>query len=511
MPSYQTASGAVSRITPGMRAAGVLLALAGLAWGCARAEATDMAESRPPSGLASKAHRWMDAWGIGPPRFDPLPILRPPDARLDAGRAISLLNAWKAAQVNDPTLRAARAAHAAGLERLPQAEAQLRPQVQLVAVRNRNEVDRQTLDFLGNPQSVMERYQSVNDALTIRHPLVREPLRAQRRLAAHVVQESSALLLREEQAMAVRLTGAFLEALLARDQLALIGIQQGFLKTQLRAASLGLEKGTGTRIDVDETQARLDLNLAQEVEARQQWEVALRQLEAFVGQPVSDLPQLDPSRLDLALNERTALEQWIDEALHSNPDLTVLTARREQAREEVSKARSSHLPTLDLVAQVQRSRSEIVSSPQTGYTSSSLGLQLTVPLYNGGYISSQERQAVAEFERAGEQLEAARRDIAVRVHKEYKGVTEGLPRIRALEVALRSSDIAVDSARKGVVAGTRTVVDVLNAEQQRQQVLRSLAQARYVTLLSRMRLESLLGRVDADFIAALGASLEGSR
>ena len=90
-------------------------------------------------------------------------------------------------------------------------------------------------------------------------------------------------------------------------------------------------------------------------------------------------------------------------------------------------------------------------------------------------------------------------------------MTEGLPRIRALEVALRSSDIAVDSARKGVVAGTRTVVDVLNAEQQRQQVLRSLAQARYVTLLSRMRLESLLGRVDADFIAALGASLEGSR
>jgi protease secretion system outer membrane protein len=502
----QVPSAAMMQSSGGSRRGVRMMALVAVVWLAGGASAAPNAAA-----LNQVAQQWMDAWGIGSLRTDPPRILRPADATLGAGAPSSLFQAWKAAQVNDPALRAARAAAAAGLERLPQAESQLRPQVQLTAARNRNEVDRQSLDFLGNPQSTMDRYLSVNDTLTFRQPLLREQQRAQRRQAVHAVQESQAQLLREEQALAVRLTGAYLEALLARDQIALIEAQKAFLGTQLRAARLGLEKGTGTRTDVDETQARLDLALAQEVEARQQWDVTRRQLESYVGQPVGELPQMDPARLDLLMQDRSSLEAWVDAAIEASPELLALRAQRDQAREEIARARAGHLPTLDLVAQVQRSRSEIVSSPQTGYLSSSVGFQLTIPLYTGGYISSLERQAAAEYERFVEQLEAARRDLSVRAHREFKGVTEGVPRIRALEVALRSSEVAVDSARKGIVAGTRTVVDVLNAQQQRQQVLRSLAQARYVVVLSRVRLQSLAGQVDQGFMQRVGAPLEGPR
>jgi outer membrane protein/protease secretion system outer membrane protein len=93
------------------------------------------------------------------------------------------------------------------------------------------------------------------------------------------------------------------------------------------------------------------------------------------------------------------------------------------------------------------------------------------------------------------------------VHREHRGITEGIARVRALDVAVRSADVAVDSARKSVVGGTRTVVDVLNAEQQRMQVLRDLAQARYVTLMATVKLEALAGRVDEGLMARVGAAL----
>ena len=117
-----------------------------------------------------------------------------------------------------------------------------------------------------------------------------------------------------------------------------------------------------------------------------------------------------------------------------------------------------------------------------------------MPLYAGGYVSSTVREAVAAQERARELLEAGRRELALRVHREFRGMTEGVLRIRALEQAVRSGEQAVLSNRKSFEAGIRTTLDVLNAEQQKTLALRDLAQARYVYLVSRLRLQSLAGQ-----------------
>ena len=105
-------------------------------------------------------------------------------------------------------------------------------------------------------------------------------------------------------------------------------------------------------------------------------------------------------------------------------------------------------------------------------------------------------------------LEATQLDLGVRVHTEYNAITEGIDRIRALEVAARSADVALDSARKSVLAGVRSSLDVLNAQQQKMQVLRDLAQARYGLLLSRVRLLSLVGRIDETAFAQISESLQ---
>ena len=145
------------------------------------------------------------------------------------------------------------------------------------------------------------------------------------------------------------------------------------------------------------------------------------------------------------------------------------------------------------MAQWARTNSDSVTSVNSRYDNKTIGLQLSVPLYSGGYVSSTVRQAVATQERTQEMLEAARRDLGVRVHREFRGMTEGVLRIKALQQAVYSAEQAVLSNRKSFQAGSRTMLDVLNAEQQKTVALRDLAQARYLYLVSRLRLESLSG------------------
>lgn len=446
--------------------------------------------------------------GAGTPRWEPPEVQGPADATVDPSRPLGLLQTWQAAMVNDPTLRAARAQAVAGRERLPQAQSQLRPSLSLSASRFKNDSERDSVNLLGQPQTTNERYFSQNETLTLRQPLYRQPQQAAVRQAGYLVQDAEAVLARETQNLGVRVTSVYLEALLSRDQLALVQSQKVFLTRQLDAARKGLAAGTGTRTDVDEVQARLDLNRAQELEAMQQVELSRRQVQALVNRPVGELARLDPTRLSLQAPQPASVDEWVALAVASSPELRSLQAQRDATREEMSRARAGHLPTLDLVAQLQRSRSENANSPQSGYVNGSVGLQLNVPIYQGGYVDSVSRQAQAEYLRAGELIEALRLDLGIRVHKEHRGITEGMARVQALEVAVRSADVAVDSARKSLAAGTRTVLDVLNAEQQRVQVLRDLAQARYMTLMATVRLEALAGRVDEGLMARVGAAMD---
>ena len=103
-------------------------------------------------------------------------------------------------------------------------------------------------------------------------------------------------------------------------------------------------------------------------------------------------------------------------------------------------------------------------------------------------------------------MQAIQEDLSVRVHREYRGVTEGQARIRGLEIALRSANVALESARRSQAAGVRTSIDVLNAEQQRQQVLRDLAQARYFALASAVRLHALTGNAQEGVVALVDSA-----
>jgi outer membrane protein, protease secretion system len=411
-----------------------------------------------------------------------------------AGPVLTLAQAYRAALEQDATIRAVRATTDAKRERLPQARSQLLPNVSASAGVNSNHLLALVPSGNGGGPVLNDlTYSSSNRTLSIRQPIFRPYQFADYRQAEAQVADANATLDKETQNVAVRVASAYLEALLAEDQLGLVVAQKAAFTTQLDAARKRFKAGVGVRTDIDDAQAKLDQAMAQELQSRQNVAYTRRELQVLVNAPVDKLAPLDAARLKLLDPNPNRLEDWVARAELTSPEVRSLQAQRDAARADIDKAKAGHLPTLDAVAQWSVARSDTVTTINSRYDTRTIGLQLNVPLFAGGYTTSQVRQSIAALESTEQQLEALRRDLALRVEKQFRGVTEGVAQIRALEQAVRSAETTLESNRKSYEGGVRTLVDVLNAEQQRVGALRDLAQARYLYVLSRIQLQALTG------------------
>lgn len=408
-------------------------------------------------------------------------------------QAMDFRQVYEAAEQNDARIRASRFAADAAREKLPQAQAQRLPNVSFNAGINRNNLTTSTNSIYG-PVSYTSNYNSNNQVLQLRQPIYRPYIGALVEQAKAQVQDADAALESDEQSLVVRTAEAYFDALLARAQMDLIAAQKAAYAVQLDAAQKGFKAGTGMRTDIDEAQARVDMSRALELEAAQNQEFTRHRLEVLVGKPIDALADLDVDSFRPVQPAPARMEDWIGMAEDASPQLRSLRAQLDATRMEIEKAKAGHKPTLDAVAGWSRQDSDTVTSVNNVYNQKFIGLQLTVPLYSGGYVNSTLRQATADSERAREALEAARLELGTKVHEQYRAMTEGVLRIAALEQAARSAEQAVQSSRMSFKAGARTTVDVLNAEQQRTMALRDLAQARYAYLLARVRLQSLAGQ-----------------
>lgn len=421
---------------------------------------------------------------------------------------MDVVAAYQAALAQDATLSAARARAAINRERVPQARGQMLPSIDFNASRNHNDLSRTQTDVLGEPVDTDDKYYSQNQTLQLRQPLYRRPLGIALAQAHQLVADAEATLEHESYNLGQRVVETYLEVLLAQDQLELVLKQQTTVTLQMDAARKSLAAGSGTRTDVDEVQARLDLNRAQELEARQQLEHAGYRMSVLTNRPVTALARLDPGRLVLTPPKPADLQAWVAMAEDRNPEIKSLRAQLEAARLEVDKAVARHYPTLDLVLQLTRSNNENTTTPSTSYTNRLIGLQLNVPVFAGGQVSSQIRRATAATAQAEALLEASRRDLSLRIHQELRGLTEGLLKIRAMEQAVRSADQLVVSSNRSFDAGARTRVDVMNAEQALQEARRNLARERYLYLGATYRLQALAGGDRMQAVAAVNRCLE---
>jgi outer membrane protein, protease secretion system len=423
--------------------------------------------------------------------------------------ALDLLTSYRQALTNDATFMASRSNLEAIRENVPQARAGLLPQISASGQFTRNFLDqRQTVPGPAGGTLHRELYYGAESAnLTLRQPLYRKANWAQLSFAEAQVAAAEANFEKDRQDAGLRVGSAYFDVLLAQARVRNVQAQLEAYEGQLRLAQRAFEAGEGTRTDIDDARSRALQARAALTEADFALTSARRALGALIGRTAEALADVVPERLPLKPPQPPTLEAWLQEAENANPELASLRHQVDMARQEVERQRAGHHPTVDIVAGraygSNQSSSEINQRNTTDY----LGFQVAVPIYSGGGVSAAVRQAAASLNRAQFLLDGARERIAVETQRNYYGVTQGIDKVRAFEAAREATNQAVVSTRIGVGAGTRTIVDVLNAVQRAAEAEQSLAQARYEFLVNRLRLAATAGQLDDTLFADVNTAL----
>lgn len=398
--------------------------------------------------------------------------------------AANLTDIYRDAQGNDAAYAAARAAYRAGLEKLPQGQAGLLPQASLNANTRYNNVD--------SSLAGSKNFNSYGYGVSVAQPLYRKQNLEQYEQAKQQVALAEAQLTAAQQDLILRVAQAYFDVLLTQDTLSFVRAQKAAIAEQLVQARRSFEVGTATITDTHEAQARFDLATAQEIAARNELEIRQRALQKIIGKMPGKLATLG-DKMRLAAPMPNNLDEWIARAEQGSPQLKAQRAGFEIAQREIERNRAGHYPTLDAVASYNDNRNQNFGTLQIDTKSAVIGLEFSLPLYQGGLVNSRVREAVANQERAREELEDAKRQVALATSQSFLGVTSTEAQVRALQQALISSQSALDSTKLGLEVGVRTSVDVLNAQQQLYSAKRDLAAARYNHLLSGLRLKAAAG------------------
>ena len=248
---------------------------------------------------------------------------------------------------------------------------------------------------------------------------------------------------------------------------------------------------------------------SREVSARSTLSLRRAQYRELTG---ADAEGLAPLRTGFAASppRPAELDAWQARGQDGNTRVQLRRGELAIADAETAKYRLEARPTLDLVASVtlQRQSSGLASpvSPDRS-RSAAIGLQFNVPLYAGGAIDSRQRESVAKKGQAEQELGAALRDMRLQVQDAYLAVHTGVSRVGALDQSVRSAQTALEATTLGRDLGTRTELDVLDAQQRVYTAQLDLAQARHEYLLGRLRLASAAGELQVDDLRALNALL----
>ncbi len=419
-------------------------------------------------------------------------------------QAADLLDVFHSAQANDPVIAAARATQQAGREKLPQGRSLLMPTVNLSANSTTNN---QSVQYLGYPLTVLSgnyRYNSNGYGVTLVQPLYRQQNWVAYSEAELQVAQTDAQLRIAEQDLVLRTAQAYFDVLIAQDSVQLAQAQKSAIAEQLAQAKRNFEVGSATITDTDEAQARHDLTYSQEIAAQNNLEIKRGLLQQLISALPQDLKTIGPQfRPEAPLPADMA--KWVNDAELNNPQLAIAHAGFELANKEVEKKRGGHYPTLDMVANY--STNNVGGSMASDITTKSIGVQLNVPIFEGGAVNSRWREAEANRERARQELENARRSVEQQTRQAYLGVVSGAAQVNALQQALTSSVSVLEASKLGQEVGVRTNLDVLNAQQQLYSTRRDLYQAQYNYLVSELRLKASVGELNEAELAKVNQAL----
>ncbi|MCU5771684.1 outer membrane channel protein TolC [Erwiniaceae bacterium BAC15a-03b] len=421
-----------------------------------------------------------------------------------ASQAENLLQIYQQARITNPDLRSSAADRDAAFEKINEARSPLLPQLGLGADYTYNNGYRDSSGLHSNTTSgTLQLTQTLFDMSKWRALTLQEKTAGIQDVTYQTAQ----------QTLMLNTATAYFNVLRAIDSLSYIEAQKQSIYRQLDQTTQRFNVGLVAITDVQNARSEYDSVLASEVSARNALDNALETLRQVTGNYYPSLASLNVD------NFKTDKPQPVNTLLKEaeSRNLSLLSARLSQdlAREQIRSAETGHMPTVDLTASSGMTNSKYGGSRAGQSTSSNdsitgsnqVGLSFTLPLYSGGSVTSQVKQAQYAFVSASEQLESAHRTTVQTVRSSFNNVNASISSINAYKQAVVSAQSSLDAMEAGYSVGTRTIVDVLDATTTLYNAKQQLSDARYDYMINELNIKSALGTLNEQDLTTLNNRL----
>lgn len=421
--------------------------------------------------------------------------------------------AFDAALQSDASYQAARAEFASAQQNLPMARAGLLPSVSLslsdTQVKGSLTADNASGQSVTSPLD----YKAPVKSLSLRAPLFNREATQKFNQAQAQVSYAEAVFATRLADLVDRLASAYLQRLLSEQTVLAARAEVEAAQAQSDLTRRRLQLGEGTRPDLIEADAALDMARVLLREAQDQVSVARLSLKQITGIEQDSVATVadgfTPQAFLTDLSTSTdSLAELLNKANASNPSIAARRYAVAVTQAAVARNEAGHYPRLDLVASASYSSNESISTLNQSVNQRSLGLQLNLPIYSGGYVNAAVTQALADQDKAEAELAAEQQSVARELTKLYFSASNGAAKINAYQKAVESGKLSLEGARKGLSTGFNTQADVVLAQRKLAQSRRELAQAVYEYLLTRVRLFARTGAEPAQAVAHMDALLK---
>jgi len=421
-------------------------------------------------------------------------------------KAQNLSEIYQLALQNSPLLKQSEANRLATGESKDQSLAQMFPTLSATAASSRNRLQNNKFTFQGLG---IQDYWSQTFNVNLTQPVFHWDHWVQLSQSDNKIAQAEAAYQAELQNLMVKTTEAYFNVLSAQDNLEFATAEKEAIARQLDQAKQRFEVGLIAITDVHVAQAGYDQALANEIEAANNLDNQKEALREIIGENEATLDPLG-ELLPLIKPEPQDISAWSDSAEISNLGIISAFNQSEVSRKSVDLQRSGHLPKLDLVASY--GVSDVNSTFGLRGNTESVGLQINVPLFEGGAVNSRTRQASFEYQAALENLNQKKREIKRQVKDAYRGIISNMSRVEALESSVKSAESAVEATEAGFEIGTQTMVDVLNEQRNLYRAKRDYSRTRYDYLINSLKLKQAASNLTMDDLAQInGLLVAGSK
>ncbi len=404
-----------------------------------------------------------------------------------AAPADDLAAVYHKALAADPEYLAASAEHQAALEVKPQSRAGLLPDLGLSGSVSRDRYDPRTS---GPTTYATNKIYSIN----LRQPVYHRERFIQLEQADSRIAQADAVFTAAQQDLILRVATRYFDVLGANDNLAFVRADKDALTRTLDQAQQRFEVGLSAITDKLKAQAAYDIAISDEISSEQQLADAREALRELTGSLPDSLERLR-DKIPMPGPEPADQDQWVKSAIGQNPLMLAAHAATTTAKREIQVQSSGHFPSLDFTADYSYRDSNFggLTANPLQRNDSSVGLELSVPLYQGGVVTSRTREQRSRYEQALEEQERQYRATERQTRDNYRGIVSGVSRVNALERAIQSNEKAYEAAKSGFDVGTRDIVDVLDAQRELLRARRDYARSRYDYLLNTLSLKQAAG------------------